>query len=286
MSLETLKILHGDISIGNILLHRSDENMEANGLLIDFDFARTIKDVDDNLGLSSSVQANDAEPSDVPASSFPSSTDTTLDISDEGSTSVLNVQADNAEAGNVSASSFDTLPSSMDGPGDYIWTGTPPFVAIEALLRFPKHFKHQPCLDLESILYVILYFCTYFKGPGSPRIPTDFPDIETIPLRLWFQQDDVKQIGRHKMSLLVTPKRAILAKFTPYWDDFKPFVHRLITSCFPKLPSFRCRLTHEGVLEILQDAYQTVQEPLPESSHEPLCERRQAKRPKLTHHLR
>lgn len=41
---KTLKILHCDISIGNILLYRPDENKEANGLLVDFDFAKTIKD--------------------------------------------------------------------------------------------------------------------------------------------------------------------------------------------------------------------------------------------------
>jgi hypothetical protein len=40
---ETVKILHCDISIGNILLHRPDENKEANGLLVDFDFAKTIE---------------------------------------------------------------------------------------------------------------------------------------------------------------------------------------------------------------------------------------------------
>lgn len=41
---ETLKILHCDISVGNILLYRPDKNKEANGLLVDFDFAKTIKD--------------------------------------------------------------------------------------------------------------------------------------------------------------------------------------------------------------------------------------------------
>ena len=40
---ETLKILHCDISVGNILLYRPDESKEANGLLVDFDFAKTIK---------------------------------------------------------------------------------------------------------------------------------------------------------------------------------------------------------------------------------------------------
>jgi hypothetical protein len=39
---EKLKILHCDVSIGNILIYRSDDDQEATGLLIDFDFATTI----------------------------------------------------------------------------------------------------------------------------------------------------------------------------------------------------------------------------------------------------
>jgi hypothetical protein len=52
---ETLKILHCDISVGNILLYRPDENKEANGLLVDFDFAKTIKEnSDESSGASNS----------------------------------------------------------------------------------------------------------------------------------------------------------------------------------------------------------------------------------------
>jgi hypothetical protein len=40
----TLRILHADISIGNIMLHQPDENSRVAGLLIDFDFAKTISD--------------------------------------------------------------------------------------------------------------------------------------------------------------------------------------------------------------------------------------------------
>jgi Ser/Thr protein kinase RdoA (MazF antagonist) len=36
---EKLRILHGDISVGNILLCRVEEDQEAVGLLIDFDSA-------------------------------------------------------------------------------------------------------------------------------------------------------------------------------------------------------------------------------------------------------
>jgi hypothetical protein len=42
---EKLKILHCDISIGNILLYRPNDNSEATGLLIDFDFATTVENI-------------------------------------------------------------------------------------------------------------------------------------------------------------------------------------------------------------------------------------------------
>jgi protein kinase-like protein len=51
--------LHCDISIGNVLLHRLDENKEAKGLLVDFDFAKAIEKDDDVLG-GSSGDAGDA----------------------------------------------------------------------------------------------------------------------------------------------------------------------------------------------------------------------------------
>ena len=57
---ETLKVLHCDISVGNILLYRPDENKEANGLLVDFDFAKTIKD-DELSGASNSDASIDVE---------------------------------------------------------------------------------------------------------------------------------------------------------------------------------------------------------------------------------
>ena len=42
---EKLKILHADISTGNIMLHQPNENARATGLLIDFDCAKTINDI-------------------------------------------------------------------------------------------------------------------------------------------------------------------------------------------------------------------------------------------------
>ncbi|KAF8800195.1 hypothetical protein BYT27DRAFT_7263094 [Phlegmacium glaucopus] len=50
-----------------------------------------------------------------------------------------------------------------------ICTGTLPFMAIKALLAEGNDkYAHLPRHDLESILYVILYICTFTKGPSLP----------------------------------------------------------------------------------------------------------------------
>lgn len=148
-------------------------------------------------------------------------------------------------------------------------------------MTFPKPFTHHPRHDLESILYVILYICTYFKGPSIERSETDFPEMSSIPLERWFRRDGVKDIGRYKLGMMVTFESSILAKFTPYWADFVPFVRRLIQSCFPHFPDFVCQMNHDDMIATLIEAYDTVEEPgtpaaMPDESHVP------SKRPKLS----
>jgi hypothetical protein len=132
------------------------------------------------------------------------------------------------------------------------------------LITFPQPYIHQPHHDLESILYVILYICTYFKGPGVMRTATDFPELRSVPLERCFRNDGIRDIGRCKIALMSTFKTSILPKFTPYWADFTPFVQRLIETCFPSMPDFSNGLTHDSMLIILREAYDTIEESLPE----------------------
>ena len=104
------------------------------------------------------------------------------------------------------------------------YQGTPPFVAIEAMVNYPEPFVHKPCHDLESILYVIFYFCTYFKGPGVLRGTDDFSQYLSVPLERWFLKDSLTGIGRNKIALIATFESSLLKKFAPYWADFVPFV--------------------------------------------------------------
>lgn len=129
-------------------------------------------------------------------------------------------------------------------------------MAIEALLKFDKPFKHAPCHDLESLLYVIITLCTCTAGPNQTR--ESFP--MTIPLHEWFKKERVKYIGRTKIGHMMTPEDAIVPKFDKYWSDFAPFVLELIQTCFPDNAARPNKLTHANMLTILERAFVAVQD--------------------------
>jgi hypothetical protein len=132
-------------------------------------------------------------------------------------------------------------------------------MAIEALLGINPNFTHKPQHDLESILYIILYVCTFVRGPGLLRLTES--DTKPLPLCTWFSSDEIKEIGYRKLAHLECHDHAILPNLTPYWHDFAPFVKDLIVSCFPVKPSLPNEMQYEQVLRILEKAYDTVEEP-------------------------
>ena len=136
--------------------------------------------------------------------------------------------------------------------------GTPPYMAIEALLETNPTFIHKPRHDLESILYIILYICTFIQGPGLPlyKLNTVFP-----PLRTWFSGARTREIGYRKMAHLQCYDIAILPNFAPYWCDFTPFVKDLIVASFPVNARLPSELQYERFLWILEKAYSVVEEP-------------------------
>jgi hypothetical protein len=98
--------------------------------------------------------------------------------------------------------------------------------------------------------------------------------MSPIPLDQVFRQGNVEIIGLFKIGMMVAFESSILDRFTPYWADFVPFVRRLIQSCFPHFPDVVCQMNHDDTIAILNEAYDTVEEPT--ESHVP------SKRPKLS----
>jgi hypothetical protein len=132
-------------------------------------------------------------------------------------------------------------------------------MAIEALISEQnQNFDHRPHHDLESILNVILVICTFTKGPNIPR--PDFETPETLNMKTWFSTEPLKLIGFRKIAHFCRPEHLIIPGFTEYWEDFGPFALELIQLCFPSNPSRANRLTHQGMIAILDKAYTTVKE--------------------------
>jgi hypothetical protein len=132
-------------------------------------------------------------------------------------------------------------------------------MAIEALIAEGKYFAHLPHHDLESILYVILYICTFTKGPNVPRPDYEMP--HTLQMKSWFLTEPMRTIGDRKMAHMCQPEVSIIPGFTHYWEDFGPFALDLIQLCFPFNPAKPNKLTHKEMLSILEKAYTTVEEP-------------------------
>src|SRR6266568_4661324 len=104
-------------------------------------------------------------------------------------------------------------------------------MAIEVLSSAEQHFDHLPCHDLESVLYVIIYSCTFTNGPNSPRPSSQLP--KDLALHSWFKDDNIASIGTTKVGHMQCAACEILPSFSDYWTDFAPFILELIKACFP-----------------------------------------------------
>ena len=135
-------------------------------------------------------------------------------------------------------------------------------MAIEALLAINQTFVHKPQHDLESILYIILYICTFVHGPCLPlsRHKLDVTHHTSLPIRTWFCSNNIREIGYRKLAHLECYDVAILPYFTPYWCDFAPFVKDLIVACFPAKARLPNDFQYDQALRILKTAYDSVGE--------------------------
>jgi len=134
-------------------------------------------------------------------------------------------------------------------------------MSIEALKSADSQFIHRPCHDLESLLYVILFVCSSSNGPGDYRNYKNNPATMSMPIRTWFDRASLREAARRKIAHMSAPDFCILDQLDPYWDDFKPFLRQLISTCFLKGIVERNCLTHDNMVSILSHAAEAVAEP-------------------------
>ena len=85
---------------------------------------------------------------------------------------------------------------------------------------------------------------------------------DALAMKSWFMTDTLTAIGHCKVADMCQPECRIIPGFTAYWNNFAPFVLDLIQLCFllgynSTLPN---KLTHRGMLSILDKAYAAVKE--------------------------
>jgi hypothetical protein len=127
--------------------------------------------------------------------------------------------------------------------------GTPPFMALEIMLKSGQSFCHNLHHDLESILYVIIWVCTHMTG-----VTSEHEDLDNLYVCQWCGDLDVglRQLGLVKLSYVAAAKLTILTQFAEYWNIMKPFILDLITAFFPLGPAEPNEITLDKMLTILQ----------------------------------
>lgn len=130
-------------------------------------------------------------------------------------------------------------------------------MAIEILLETGRTFRHHLRHDLESVLFVIIWICVHMEGPEVER-----KDVKGLEVRKWCDMKwSLKDLGHLKQAHVDDAQRTILPEFTSYWEDFKPFVHRLIRAFFPARACDPNQITSDIMISILEDAEKDVKEP-------------------------
>lgn len=86
----------------------------------------------------------------------------------------------------------------------------------------PAQICHTPVHDLESIFYILLYFCTKFKCPGNlKRLPKDVMDIH-IPMDSRFEPHTyLRKLAVKKSMCFRDFDTDFVDKFPSYFRNFR-----------------------------------------------------------------
>ncbi|KAL1741511.1 hypothetical protein HDZ31DRAFT_45279 [Schizophyllum fasciatum] len=122
--------------------------------------------------------------------------------------------------------------------------GTTPFMACD-ILQFSHRVCHGPWHDLESFLYVLMFMCVNYAGPGNTH--RQGFDIQNSPMAPWLAGDgDYKERVMYRFEN--EEFRAFLdSVFDPYFDDLKDLVVDLRTVIM-RTPDVRA--CHRDVLDV------------------------------------
>ena len=89
------------------------------------------------------------------------------------------------------------------------------------------HTTHSASDDLESLVYVLIWMCVLYAGPGTLR--KDVHIVDTV-LRPWVTMTntiDAVNLGAIKQGMKFRPSN-VTDEFTPYFKPLCPLVEKLL----------------------------------------------------------
>jgi hypothetical protein len=135
-------------------------------------------------------------------------------------------------------------------------SGTLPFMPLAALHKSNRgKYIHGPAHDLESLLQTALGVVTFTNGPcGNFRAPTDH-----VPMARWYNEIDREQLCKDKTIDLLTYNLEIEGHFTEYWKPFSPYLRRLVSATWPdRTPPMSSQASHKVFKDILEEALKAL----------------------------
>ena len=130
-------------------------------------------------------------------------------------------------------------------------------MSLEALMSSPTTpFVHHAGHDLESLLNTILTVCHYTVGPNGQLRKHETAEDSKIKLNHWFVKGDRTDLAIWKMATLEAFNTFIQPSLPEYWQDFAPFLRRLVEATWENKPFIEHpnKATHQKYRIILTDA--------------------------------
>lgn len=137
--------------------------------------------------------------------------------------------------------------------------GTIPFMSSKILLDYKNGtVAHSASDDIESLVYVLVWMCVLYAGPGVLRKDKHVTQTVLKPWVTVSSVTDVVSLGVHKAGLKIHP-RTVTDEFTLFFKPLCLTVSRLLTKLGELSPTDHIH-NYQAIRDILLEGFGTVEE--------------------------
>jgi hypothetical protein len=116
--------------------------------------------------------------------------------------------------------------------------GMLPFMSILLLVKGAEGVVHEPCHNLESLFYVMIYCATMLKGLHQCwQVPDDFKAYSSMPMKEWFGLDGLEcsyaSMAQMKTGHMSHFEDTIIVRMDPYSSLLFAGIEDLRDAIFP-----------------------------------------------------